>query len=684
MYGDQKVKDLKDSKVSAPVLLDSAKSLEDFQILIGKQIEADEKINPFEILDKINKAGLTPDISIYNSLLNFCYTKGKYEEAGKLYEEVFDYASPVQPDLSSFNILLKGISIKLENVGQNQEEKVKLLDAAEKVFEDLQERYNYKPNDVTINTKMDILIKGGQINKAWDLFDIMKTKYLVEPDKYSYSTIIKALKYEPDLSKLDRTFGILTLLKEKKVCSSNDEIIFNCLIDVCVKLQRIEKAEMVFRTMKEYNIQPTKITYAVMIRGYGQIYQIDKAFELFEEMKFLGIEANDVVFGCMLNACIRSSNIKKVSKLYEEMQEKQIKMNIILYTTLIKAYSKGKNFTPALKIYEAMLVDPNIKPNIIVHNAMLDCCVECICIHKMNEIYERVKKNFLEAEDNSDCPKPDLITYSTVIKGYSKAKDMDKVFDIYNFLLNSKEFHLDEVIYNSVLDGCAKTNSFDKAMEVYNTMNKNKVNKSNVTYSILVKIFSNNRQEDKAISLLAEMKLSNIKPGLIVYTCLIQTCLKSKRFNDAIELFEDCKFQGLKPHYVLYNTIVNGSIYSQKLEIACKYTIESFSKNVRMADDIYVTILEKLVSNYCKLKSFLKAEYAQKIVQLLKERGFDIKYEIYSEVAKMIYKIQGVQINDLKSSKNEKSNEDWTKKTNLERKKEVNKDQLVNIRKNFN
>jgi len=92
----------------------------------------------------------------------------------------------------------------------------------------------------------------------------------------------------------------------------------------------------------------------------------------------------------------------------------------------------------------------------------------------MGEIYERIKEKAL-ADENT--PQPDLITYSTVIKGYARAKDMEKVFDIYQFLNSINNFQLDEVIYNSILDGCAKTGSFERALEIYDDMKKKQYKK---------------------------------------------------------------------------------------------------------------------------------------------------------------------------------------------------------------
>jgi pentatricopeptide repeat protein len=659
LYGENQQqggkKALEGGKSSGVVVWDNAKTVDDFNHLI-KSNEDDVKMNPFEVLARINKKGLSPDVNTFNNLLNACYVTGNFESADKLVEELFDFTSPVQADLSSYNILLKGVSCKLDQFINNQEEKIKLVGTMDGIFAELLKN-SIKPNDITINTMLDIMIKSGEIKRAWELFDSMKEKYGVEPDKFSYSTIIKALKYELDGTKLERAFGILEYLKQRQGTVTNDEIIFNCLIDVCLKLNLMDKAEKVFREMKEIGVIPSKITYAIMIKGYGQVYQLEKAFSVFEEMKLANIPANEIIYGCLLNACVRCSNIEKVTEVYNEMRAHELDMNIVLYTTLIKAYTKVRKLPLALQVYDNMLKDEKVAANIVIYNAMLDCCVECNDIIKMNEIYESIKAKALEDENQ---PQPDLITYSTVIKGYARAKDMDKVFDIYAFLTaNKRDFTLDEVIYNSILDGCAKTNNLERAMSVYEDMKLNSVKRSNVTYSILVKLYANAKLEDKALQLLSEMQENGIKPGIIVYTCLIQTCLRSKRFEQAISLFESLKNDSLKPDHVLYNTIVNGCLYNQKWDLACKYTLESFDFNVKIAYDIYRNVLEKLTMNYCSLKTNLKCDYAIRILKALKERGIRVDDETYQKVARMIFKNQGVKINLASSKSPEKNRKEY-------------------------
>jgi pentatricopeptide repeat protein len=649
---------------------------------VNQKIKANEydiKMNPFEILDKISKSQLTADINTYNNLLNSCFVNGSFEVADKLVEEMFDFVH-IQPDLSTFNILLKGISCKIDCT-TDASEKLKLVNVMDNTLEDIK-KVNLKVNLITINTSLDILIKSNEIKRAWDLFDNMKEEYGLEPDKFSYSTIIKALKFELDSTKLERAFGILEYLKEKSSTAANDEIIFNCLIDVCLRLNLIEKAEKVFAEMKELGVLPSKITYAIMIKGYGQVYNLEKAFELFEEMKANNTTANEIIYGCLLNACVRCSNIKKVTEVYNEMKTQKIDMNIILYTTLIKAYTKVKNLNMAYDVYNQMLSDEKVMPNIVIHNAMLDCCVECDDVKKMDEIYQNIKDKASDEEDNNNNPQPDLITYSTVIKGYSRSKNMQKVFDIYQFLNTNSTFQMDEVIYNSILDGCAKTGNLEKALIVYEDMQKSGVKRSNVTYSILVKLYANNKMHEKALQVLDDMIKNNIRPGIIVYTCLIQTCLKSNKFETAISLFEQLKKDGLNPDHVLYNTITNGCLFHKRFEMAAHYTLESFGRNVKMATDIYKIILDKLTQHYVNIPMSQKCDFASKILTCLKERGISIEDNVFEKVTRMIYKNQGGKFYN-NDNNNQSSN--FNDKNNYEggNRKDHNKDQLKWQRKNY-
>merc|ERR1719453_411960 len=88
----------------------------------------------------------------------------------------------------------------------------------------------------------------------------------------------------------------------------------------------------------------------------------------------------------------------------------------------------------------------------------------------------------------SSCVEPDIITYSTLVKGYCLEGDIDRGFAVLGELKKDDKLSADEIMYNSLLDGCAKQQRVDDALRVLAEMQAEGVTPSNYTLSILVKL----------------------------------------------------------------------------------------------------------------------------------------------------------------------------------------------------
>lgn len=50
-----------------------------------------------------------------------------------------------------------------------------------------------------------------------------------------------------------------------------DEILYNSLIDACVKFNEINKSLQLFSEMKKKHIEPSSVTYGILIKAYGKM-----------------------------------------------------------------------------------------------------------------------------------------------------------------------------------------------------------------------------------------------------------------------------------------------------------------------------------------------------------------------------------------------------------------------------
>jgi pentatricopeptide repeat protein len=629
----------KPAKLILQTEVDPSKLLYQYNIYIRDNLSHKLDLNPFEVLHQMQLEGIMPDITSYNTLLDICFERKKYDHAQKLFKEMNDSICPIKPDIISFNTMMKGLSLQIEDLKTNDD-----LLGIEKIVEELKLtkesllKHNLIPNDITFNTMIDALVKCNKMKMAFEIFEEMQFTYKIQPDMFTYSSIIKGIKSPESYlaeDNLQKVFNILQQIKENNL-AKGDEILFNCVIDACFKFGDYQKAVQIYQDMLENDIKPSAVTYGIMIKGYGQFKSLENAMKIYERMKAENIKLNEITLGCLIDACIKCNHLNKALEIIE--QQKAIPMNTIIYTTILKGFTKERNLSKALETFNIMKGSSEMKPNIITYNSLLDCAVQCNEFYKMDEIFKDICEN---EKKNPECS-ADLITYSTYIKGLCRCKRIDDAYNMFITLRNSKSYQVDEVLYNSLLDGLIKSHKNEPALNIYNMMQLDQIKPSNVTYSILIKLFSNQGDVEKALSILNEMKQANLKPGLIVYTCLIQTCVKHKRANLIIELYNEMVTSGIKGDAVFYNTLISGLVFNYFLKEACDLTLVTLERGIILNNDVYNNVLKNLCKSIeRKYSNGLNKEeceiYLLKICQAMRKNNIDIEMGLYNQVAAILY-----------------------------------------------
>merc|ERR550537_429410 len=116
---------------------------------------------------------------------------------------------------------------------------------------------------------------------------------------------------------------------------------------------------------------------------------------------------------------------------------------------------------------------------------MLDACARCGSMERVPKLLEDMKTSSVE---------PDIITYSTIVKGYCLSGDVDRAFQVLEEMKRDNKFAPDEILYNSLLDGCAKQHRVEEAVRLLEEMKRSGVAPSNFTLSILVKLMGRARR----------------------------------------------------------------------------------------------------------------------------------------------------------------------------------------------
>mmetsp|Transcript_99372 Transcript_99372/g.296946 ORF Transcript_99372/g.296946 Transcript_99372/m.296946 type:complete len:278 (+) Transcript_99372:2-835(+) len=154
---------------------------------------------------------------------------------------------------------------------------------------------------------------------------------------------------------------------------------------------------------------------------------------------------------------------------------------------------------------------------------------------------------------------PNLITYSTVVKGHCQSGNIQEAFAVLQKMRRETSLKPDEVMYNSMLDGCAQQCLIDEGLQLLEQMQAEGVRPSNFTLSVLVKLFSRSRKLDRAFSAVRELAAKyRLRPNVHVHTNLIQACVNARQSGRAVGCFEQMVQEGVQPNERTYAILLRG------------------------------------------------------------------------------------------------------------------------------
>ena len=556
-------------------------------------------------------------LELFDNLIN-----GKFSNSIKISDDNIQ-KKVIKPDLITYNTYIKGCT------------QLKLFDKIDYVFEHLikKNEINITPNDVTFNSLIDAYVRQNNMNKVFLLISKMQ-QLNIKPDNFTYTTIIKGLNKDSfstnSNNKMNELELAFQLFEKVKQVSKPDEILYNCIMDACLRFNQVDKMLELYKEMLDNGIALSSVTCGIVIKAYGMKGDVDSALKIYEQMKLNKIKISSVTYGCLINVCTKNNKLMKAFELYELLNKEGIEMNTILYTTMIKAYSKTKNLNKVIEILNTMLNSKNAKPNIITYNCVIDCCIKCDNFQLAYEYFNYLVSINKDIQNNKGIDnnlKLDIVTFSTLIKGELHKNHFNNAKDLMKKMMEFDYIKLDCILLNTLLDGCEKCNCYREALDIFYLFKKRNVPMNMMTYSILLKILGIMKDFDNSLKLFEEMKNDkNISMNLIIMTCFIKTCVSTGHLKEALVTFNSIKKYNLSPDTISYITMINGIIknnidnnidYAKEIIYLVK---ESISDGIVFQNHFYMKII-----NYIKNNA---SNYSDDLINYLKKNEvFNYQYK---------------------------------------------------------
>eukprot|EP00448_Togula_jolla_P010851 CAMPEP_0170608328 /NCGR_PEP_ID=MMETSP0224-20130122/21527_1 /TAXON_ID=285029 /ORGANISM="Togula jolla, Strain CCCM 725" /LENGTH=1097 /DNA_ID=CAMNT_0010933549 /DNA_START=67 /DNA_END=3357 /DNA_ORIENTATION=+ len=557
--------------------------------MIRSYASAGNLTGAIEVFRSLQQSGAELNSIVYNTVIDACVECRDLETAEE-WMKVTKEAGVA--DVVSYNTMIKA------HLHQGNFSKARAL------MRQMQDE-GLQPNRVTFNELINAMVVKGrsyEVAEIWNIVQEMRAAG-VAPNQVTCSILLKNLQATSGNKEIRETLSLIKAIEEPM-----DEVLLSSVVEACV---RIGKPEILADMLKQLrNSQSISITgshtFGSLIKAYGRMQDMENVWRCWNEMRGRRISPSSITLGCMVEAVVSNSDTEAAYKLVKELREDEQcrgALNAVIYCSILKGFAREKKIDRAFAVHEEMC-DRNIEMSSVSFNSLINACARCGRMDCVPQLLADMERHGIQ---------PNVITYSTVLKGHCQMGDVKAAFAILKDMREKTNMKPDEIMYNSLLDGCAQSNMVEDGMRLLQQMLDEGVPPSSFTLSVLIKLMSRARKLDEAFRLVDELSRKHkLTLNVHVYTNLIHACVTNQALPRGLELLDEMVERWVQPENRTYACLIRGSLSQGQCVQAEKLLRAALGLNGAP---------EKLANRCAQVYNFDRALLNETLLDLV-DRGF--------------------------------------------------------------
>ncbi|KAF0899614.1 hypothetical protein E2562_020805 [Oryza meyeriana var. granulata] len=273
----------------------------------------------------VARAKVTPNLCTYSIVIGCCSRVGQLDLAFATVGRVIRTGWRV--DAITFNPLLKGLCV--------HDRTSEAMDIALRRMPDL----GCMPNVFSYNILLKGLCDFNTSQQALDLLHIMLMACDTagggcQPNVVSYNTVINGLLRE---GQVDKAYCLFDEMLDQGI--SPDVVTYSSIIATLSKSQAMDKATEVLTRMVKNGIMPNCVTYNSFVHGYCSSGKPKEAIAILKKMHRDGVEPDVVTYNTLMDYLCKSGRSMEAREVFDSMVKRGHKPTIATYGTLLHGYA---------------------------------------------------------------------------------------------------------------------------------------------------------------------------------------------------------------------------------------------------------------------------------------------------------------------------------------------------------
>lgn len=397
-------------------------------------------------------------------------------------------------------------------------------------------------------------------------------------DVVTFNTLLKARLREGDLKGAKKAIQAMRAAGLQPNC-----VTFNELLDATISTD-LEAAWALVSEMKASGLKPNRITCSILLKGVqhgSRAVDADRALAIVEDMDN---DMDEVLLSSTLEACIRvNRNDLLVRQLRRHCDDRRVQVKgAQTFGSIIRAYGCVGDIEGVKRTWREVRAR-----RVPLTSITLGCLVEALAANGDPESAHALIKEVLA--DPQTRSVVNAVTYCSVVKGFSHRKQFDRVWALYQEMLEvGLQPQFSSVTYNTLVDACSRCGEVSRTPALLAEMVKQGIEPNLVTYSAVLKGYCQENRLDKAFELVEIMKQSpHVRPDEQTYNTLLDGCARQSLYKQGMEVFEDMRKAGVRPSNFTLSILVKLANRGRQLEVAFELC-EELPRKYRFSLNIHV------------------------------------------------------------------------------------------------
>ncbi|KAF7347930.1 Pentatricopeptide repeat-containing protein, mitochondrial [Mycena venus] len=269
------------------------------------------------------------------------------------------------------------------------------------------------------------------------------------------------------------------------------------------------------------SVAMSELVWGSFLAAFLKRDQNDLAAKLQKDMANFGIRPGILMWNMVIDVYSDRGETNEVLAAWRTMSAQGVKPNALTYRALISSLFRAKQSTEALQWFTTFETDvkpiSSVEHSLFVYNAVLNGL-----LHLGRGNVETALSIFQRMQD--DGPKPDLVSYNTMLGYHARQTDFKSMAAIIN-QMGSARVVGDVFTFSTILSALLRVGRTDAPEMVINIMRKQGVEASVATYTAIIQ----SQMEEQTIQhlqatmrLLDEMeKDRDVAPNEVTYTSVL-------------------------------------------------------------------------------------------------------------------------------------------------------------------